>query len=309
MKKLDINDFDHKIIIKVVGVGGGGTAAVNNMINAGVKGVEFITVDSDLSQSLASININLGNKDTNIDSESSAMAADEHCEEILYSLQGSDMVFVIAGMGGATGTGAAPIVAKCAKKIGALTIGVVTCPFSYGDSMQSKHATQGLEDLRRTADNIIVIPNEKVFANLDRSTSFADAFKVVDDVICQGVQSICDLISDSGYVNVDFADIENIIDNSGLASIGIGEAVGTNAPLIALREAISSPLMEIPVCDSKGIIINFMGEASHLNLMELNVAVQSIVGEAHPDANILWGVSVDDNMDDIIRVVVVATNH
>ena len=309
MKKLDINDFDHKIIIKVVGVGGGGTAAVNNMINAGVKGVEFITVDSDLSRSLASLNINLGNKDTNIDSESSAMADDEHCEEILYSLQGSDMVFVIAGMGGATGTGAAPIVAKCAKKIGALTIGVVTCPFSYGDSMQSKHATQGLEDLRRIADNIIVIPNEKVFANLDRSTSFADAFKVVDDVICQGVQSICDLISDSGYVNVDFADIENIIYNSGLASIGIGEAVGTNAPLIALREAISSPLMEIPVCDSKGIIINFMGEASHLNLMELNVAVQSIVGEAHPDANILWGVSVDDNMDDIIRVVVVATNH
>ena len=161
----------------------------------------------------------------------------------------------------------------------------------------------------RVADTVITISNEKAFGKIDRSAYITDAFKEVDNIICQGVQSICDLVSDLGYVNVDFTDIEAIFNNEHcFASIGVGEAVGNNAPLVAIHEAINSPIMEAPLCDSKGIIINFMGEASHLNMMELNKAVQIIVEEAHPEANILWGVSVDDDMADNIRVVVVATS-
>lgn len=333
---IGFEDFAHKVVIKVVGVGGGGIEAVKCMIKAGVKDVEFITVDtgtvcdggietvkrisksdgnyveyidvySSTSNPFASSHIKLGDA-TNFDSESVAKEADEHSEEILYALRGADMVFIVAGMGGVTGNGVAPIVARCAKKLGALTVGVVTCPYSYRESIPSERATRGIENLRRTVDQIIVIPNEKIFGNLDKTTSLADAFKVVDDIICQGVRAICDLVSDAGYVNLDFTDVKSVLSNANLSFIGIGEAVGKNAPVAAIREAIKSPLMEDQLCDSKGIIISFVGNASHLNMMELNEAAQSIAEEAHPEANILWGVSVDDNMGDTIRAVVVATS-
>lgn len=311
---IGFDDFNNKTVIKVVGVGGGGIKAVNSMITAGVKGFEFISVDYDISKSLAFSHVKLGWEETssvviNTDPDSSARDANERSEEILHVLRGANMVFIIVGMGGGTGTGAAPIVAKCAKQIGALTVGVVAYPHLCEGDKTYECARRGIMDLYRVADTIITIPNEKVFGNLDKSASITDALKEVDDIICQGVQSICDLVSDLGYVNVDFIDIETILNNEHcFASIGVGESVGSNAPLVALREAINSPIMEAPLYDSRGIIINFMGEASHLNMMELNEAAQSIVEEVHPEANILWGVSVDDNMGDTIRTVVLATS-
>ena len=311
---IEFDDFNNKIVIKVVGVGGGGIKAVNSMITAGVKGFEFISVDYDISKSLASSHVKLGWRETssvaiNTDQDSSARDADERSEEILYALRGANMVLIVVGMGGGTGTSVAPIVAKCAKQIGALTIGVVAYPNLCEGGKNFERASRGIMDLYRVADTVITISNERVFDNLDKSTSITDAFKEVDDIICQGVQSICDLVSDLGYVNVDFTDIEAILNNEHcFASIGVGESVGSNAPLAVLREALNSPSMEAPLYDSRGIIINFMGEASHLNMMELNEAAQSIVEEVDPEANILWGVSVDDNMGDTIRTVVLATS-
>ncbi|WP_027405707.1 cell division protein FtsZ [Anaerovibrio sp. RM50] len=312
----NFDDYDDKAVIKVVGVGGGGSNAVNCMVNAGVKGVEFIAVNTDsqaLQQSLASTRIQIGGKATRglgagARPEVGAKAAEENREEILEALQGADMVFIAAGMGGGTGTGAAPVVAECAKQVGALTVGVVTRPFSYEGRMRSKRAEAGVEALRQRVDTIITIPNEKVLNIIDKSTSFIDAFKEVDDILRQGVQSISDLINESGYVNLDFADVEAVMSNAGPALMGIGEASGDNAPMAALREAVNSPLLEVSVSGARGVIINFVGETSHLNMMELNEASQSITAEAHPDANIIWGVSVDDTMGDTIRVTVVATN-
>lgn len=284
------------------------------MITAGVKGIEYISVDYDISKSLASSHVKLGLRETgsvviNTYQDFSVWDADERSEEILYALRGANMVLIVVGMGGGTGTSVAPIVAKCAKQIGALTIGVVACPNLCEGGKTYERASRGIMDLYRVADTVITISNEKAFGKIDSSAYITDAFKEVDNIICQGVQSICDLVSDLGYVNVDFTDIEAIFNNEHcFASIGVGEAVGNNAPLVAIREAINSPIMEAPLCESKGLIINFMGEASHLNMMELNEAVQSIVEEAHPEANILWGVSVDDDMADNIRVVVVATS-
>jgi cell division protein FtsZ len=226
----------------------------------------------------------------------------------MAALQGADMVFIAAGMGGGTGTGAAPVVAECAKQVGALTVGVVTRPFSYEGRMRTKRAEAGIAALRQRVDTIITIPNEKVLNIIDRNTSFIDAFREVDDILRQGVQSISDLINESGYVNLDFADVEAVMSNAGPALMGIGEASGDNAPMNALREAVNSPLLEVSVSGARGVIINFVGESSHLNMMELNEASQSITAEAHPDANIIWGVSVDDTMGDSIRVTVVATD-
>lgn len=314
--EFDDLEFDSKAVIKVVGVGGGGSNAINCMVNAGVKGVEFIAVNTDaqaLSESLATTRIQIGEKATRglgagARPEIGAKAAEENRDEIMEALKGANMVFIAAGMGGGTGTGAAPIVAECAKTLGALTVGVVTRPFAYEGRMRQKRAEAGIAELRKHVDTIITIPNEKVLSIIEKTTSFIEAFKAVDDILRQGVQSISDLINDTGYVNLDFADVEAVMHEAGPALMGIGEANGDNAPMTALREAVNSPLLEVSVSGARGVIINFIGEQSHLNMMELNEASQSITKEAHPDANIIWGVSVDDSMGDTVRVTVVATN-
>lgn len=313
-------DFDDKTVIKIVGVGGGGSNAINCMVNAGLKGIEFITVDTDkkaLSQSLNSFRILLtSNPEVSIDSSLSTDADTEICtqkaveyrKEIRGALKGADMVFIVAGMGGDTGTDAALLVAKCAKEVGALTIGVVTRPFTCEGSIRSKRAAVGIEDLRQYADTVITISNDRVLNTIDKTTSFKDAFKEVDNIICQGVQSICDLVNDSGYITLDFADVKTVMGYAGPAFMCIGEASGDDAPVGAIRNAVNSTLMEKPVSGARSIIINFIGELSHLNMMALNEAAQSIVEEAHPDANILWGTSLDETLGDTVRVVVVAAN-
>ena len=313
-------DFDDKTVIKIVGAGGGGINAINCMVNAGLKGVEFITVDTDkkaLSQSLADVRIplistlggGLGNSlPTNADPKIEGQAAKEYRKEIRNAIKGADMVFIVAGMGGDTGTDGAMLVAKCAKEVGALTIGVITHPFTYEGSIRSKRATAGIDNLRQYVDTTIVISDDRVLNTIDKSTSFKDAFKHIDDIIRQGVQSICELVIDCGYINLDFEDVKTVLGNAGPAYMCIGEASGDDAPVVAIRNAVNSTLMEKPVSSARSIIINFIGEPSHLNMMALNEAVQSIVEEAHPDANILWGTSLDETLGDNVRVVVVAAN-
>ena len=313
-------DFDDKTVIKIVGVGGGGSNAINCMVNAGLNGIEFITVDTDkkaLSQSLADVRIplistlggGLGNSlPTNADPKIEGQAAKEYRKEIRNAIKGADMVFIVAGMGGDTGTDGAMLVAKCAKEVGALTIGVVTHPFTYEGSIRSKRATAGIDNLRQYVDTTIVISDDRVLNTIDKSTSFKDAFKHIDDIIRQGVQSICELVIDCGYINLDFEDVKTVLGNAGPAYMCIGEASGDDAPVVAIRNAVNSTLMEKPVSGARSIIINFIGEPSHLNMMALNEAVQSIVEEAHPDANILWGTSLDETLGDTVRVVVVAAN-
>jgi len=313
-------DFDDKTVIKIVGVGGGGSNAINCMVNAGLNGIEFITVDTDkkaLSQSLADVRIplistlggGLGNSlPTNADPKNEGKTAEEYRKEIRDAIKGADMVFIVAGMGGDTGTDGAMLIAKCAKEVGALTIGIVTRPFTYEGSIRSKRATGGINNLRQYADTTIVISGDMVLNTIDKSTSFKDAFKEVNNIICQGVQSICDFVNDSGYINLDFEDVKTVFGNAGPAFMCIGEASGDNAPMVAIRNAVSSPLLEKPVSDARSIIIDFIGEPSHLNMIALNEAAQSIVEESHTDANILWGTSLDEALSDTVRVVVVAAN-
>lgn len=313
-------DFDDKTVIKIVGVGGGGSNAINCMVNAGLKGVEFITVDTDknaLPQYFADVRISListfgggleNNLPTNADPKIEGKDAEEYRKEIRNAIKGADMVFIVAGMGGDTGTDGAMLVAKCAKEVGALTIGVVTHPFTYEGSIRSKRATAGIDNLRQYVDTTIVISDDRVLNTIDKSTSFKDAFKHIDDIIRQGVQSICELVIDCGYINLDFEEVKNVLGNAGPAYMCIGEASGDDAPVVAIRNAVNSTLMEKPVSSARSIIINFIGEPSHLNMMALNEAAQSIVEEAHPDANILWGTSLDETLGDNVRVVVVAAN-
>ena len=309
-------DVKEKVIIKVVGVGGGGNNAVNCMVNSGITGVEFIAVNTDakaLYKSLAATRIQIGVKATRglgagALPEVGAKAAEENRKEIVETLKGADMVFIAAGMGGGTGTGAAPVIAECAKEVGAITVAVVTLPFSYEGRKRIRRAEAGIENLRQWVDIIIIINNDNVLKIIDPSTSFIDAFKEIDGILRQGVQSIYDLINRSGYVNVDFADIEAVMQNGGSALMGIGEASGDDAPLRAIRNAVNSPLLGVSVKGAKGVIINFVGEQSHLNMLELEEASQSIAAEVHQDANIIWGISADDTMGENIRVTVIATD-
>lgn len=289
---------------KVVGVGGGGINAVNCMINAGIRDVEFISVDFAPSTSLASKHITLGSN-----TEECTKAADEHCEEILCALMAADMVIIVAGIGGATGTGAAQVVAKCSKKIGALTIGVVICPFSFEGAERAERAQNGINDLRNVVDSILVIPSEKIFDNLGKSTPLTDKFEEIDNIICHGVQSICDIGNGYSFIGADFGDIEEVIGNNKFAYVGVGEANGSNATLTAVREAINSLFMEVPLCEVKGIIVHFISDSSHLNLLELKKAIMNIENEVHPEANIMTTGALDDAMGDSIRAIVVATSQ
>src|SRR5580765_5588178 len=300
-------------VIKVVGVGGGGCNAVNRMIDAGLKGVEFIAVNTDAQSLLlsdADVKLDIGRTLTRglgagSDPEIGRQAAEEHRAEIEEVLKGADMVFITAGKGGGTGTGGAPLVAEVAKQIGALTVGVVTRPFGFEGRRRSVQADQGIAELKDKVDTIIVIPNERLLQVSDEHTSMLNAFKMVDEVLLQGVQGITDLITTPGLINTDFADVKMIMSNAGSALMGIGYGSGEGRALSAARSAISSPLLEASIEGARGILLNISG-GSDLGLFEVNEAAEVIHGVAHPDANIIFGAVIDDEMGDEVRVTVIA---
>ncbi|MDK2823452.1 MAG: cell division protein FtsZ [Clostridia bacterium] len=308
---VDIHQFAQ---IKVIGVGGGGSNAVNRMIAAGLKGVEFIAVNTDaqaLYLSQAEVKLQIGTKLTRglgagANPEIGKNAAEESRDELIKALKGADMVFVTAGMGGGTGTGAAPIVAEVAKEVGALTVGVVTKPFTFEGRKRSQQAVTGISTLKEKVDTLITIPNDRLLQVVDKNTSINEAFRIADDVLRQGVQGISDLIAVPGLINLDFADVKTIMQNTGSALMGIGTAAGENRAVTAARNAISSPLLETSIEGAKGVLLNITG-GSGLGLFEVNEAAEIIAEAADPEANIIFGAVIDENLDDEIRVTVIAT--
>ena len=301
--------------IKVIGVGGGGSNAVNRMISLGLEGVEFIAVNTDaqaLLTSQAPRRIRIGEKATRglgagARPEKGQEAANESIEEIKKSLEGSDMVFITAGMGGGTGTGAAPIIAACAKELGALTVGVVTRPFTFEGPRRKRNADMGIDNLRRCVDTIITIPNDRLLQVVDKKMPVTKAFSIADDVLRQSVQGISYLITMPGVVNLDFADVQTIMSNSGSALIGIGEASGEKAPVNAAKAAIDSPLLETNIQGARSVLINIMGSEEALTMLEVNEASTTIQEAADADAEIMWGMSVDESLGDTVRVTIIAT--
>ncbi|MEE3452089.1 cell division protein FtsZ [Dialister sp.] len=301
--------------IKVIGVGGGGNNAVNRMIDAQVKGVDFIAVNTErqvLDLSQAEQKIQIGEKQTKglgagAKPEVGEAAAEESRDELAKALSGADMVFVTAGMGGGTGTGAAPVAAQCAREQGSLTIAVVTKPFSFEGKVRAKNAEEGIAKLKQNVDAILVVPNDKLLGFLDKKVTLKDAFRTADDVLRQGIQGITDLITNPGVINLDFADIRTIMSDQGDALMGIGEGTGEDRATDAARAAINSQLLERNIEGAKGIIINITGN-DDLGLFEINAAVSAITEAADPEANIIFGTSVDPNMDgDSIKITVIAT--
>ncbi|ADG82997.1 cell division protein FtsZ [Thermincola potens] len=307
-------ELDQFANIKVIGVGGGGNNAVNRMISAGLKGVEFITVNTDaqaLYLSQAPQKIQIGAKLTKglgagANPEIGQKAAEENREELVQALKGADMVFVTAGMGGGTGTGAAPIVAEVAKEVGALTVGVVTKPFTFEGRKRLTQAEAGINNLKEKVDTLITIPNDRLLQVIDKHTSIVEAFRIADDVLRQGVQGISDLIAVPGLINLDFADVKTIMTDTGSALMGIGIASGENRAAEAAKLAISSPLLETSIEGARGVLLNITGGTS-LGLFEVNEAAEIIAKAADPEANIIFGAVIDDNMQDEVRVTVIAT--
>ena len=306
--------MDGAATIKVIGVGGAGNNAVNRMIEAGIKGVDFIAVNTDrqaLQKSKASAKIQIGEKITRglgagANPDIGAQSAEENKSEIAETLRGADMVFVTAGMGGGTGTGAAPIVAQSAKEMGILTIGVVTKPFTFEGKKRLSQAERGIESLKGKVDALVVIPNDKLLQIIDRKTSINDAFRMADDVLRQGVQGISDLITVTGTVNLDFADVKTIMLNTGMAHMGTGRASGENKAEDAAKEAIQSPLLETSIEGARGVIINITG-GEDLGLQEVNTAAELIQRSVDPEANIIFGTVIDPEMQDEIKITVIAT--
>ncbi len=306
--------MDENAIIKVIGVGGAGNNAVNRMIASGIKGVEFISVNTDrqaLKNSNASTKIQIGEKVTRglgagANPDIGAQSAEENKTEIAESLRGADMVFVTAGMGGGTGTGAAPIVASAAKEMGILTIGVVTKPFTFEGKKRLSQAERGIESLKGKVDALVVIPNDKLLQIIDRKTSMVDAFIMADDVLRQGVQGISDLIANPGLVNLDFADVKTIMLNTGMAHMGIGRATGENRAEDAAKQAIQSPLLETSIEGARGVIINITG-SSNIGLQEINTAAELVQRSVDPEANIIFGTAIDETLEDEIVITVIAT--
>ena len=300
-------------VIKVVGVGGGGCNAVNRMIDAGLKGVEFIAVNTDAQSLLlsdADVKLDIGRQLTRglgagSDPDVGRQAAEEHRAEIEEVLKGADMVFITAGKGGGTGTGAAPVVAEIAKTLGALTIGVVTRPFGFEGRRRSVQAEQGIQKLKEKVDTIIIIPNERLLQVSDAKTTMLNAFRMADEVLLQGVQGISDLITTPGLINTDFADVKMVLTNAGSALMGVGNASGDGRAVAAARGAISSPLLEASVEGARGILMNITGP-SDVGLFEVNEAAEIIHEAAHPDANIIFGAVIDDSLGDEIRITVIA---
>ena len=304
-------ETDQLAKIKVIGVGGGGNNAVNRMIEYGIQGVEFIVANTDLqvlNSSKAKIKLQLGNTGlgAGADPEVGREAAVESKEAITEVLKGADMVFVTCGMGGGTGTGAAPIVAEIAQSLGALTVGIVTKPFSFEGKKRAEHAAAGLEELKQHVDTLIVIPNDRLRDIIDKTTPMLDAFKEVDNVLRLGVQSISDLIAVTGLVNLDFADVKAVMENKGDALIGIGAAIGENRAVEAAKQAVSSPLLETDVRGATDAIINITG-GTNLSLFEVEDAVQVIRESAGTDINTIFGAVINDTLTDEIVVTVIAT--
>ena len=300
-------------VIKVVGVGGGGVNAINRMIEAGLKGVEFIALNTDSQQLIMSdahVKLDIGRKLTRglgagAAPEIGRQAAVDHTEEIEEMLRGADMVFVTAGEGGGTGTGGAPIVAKIAKDLGALTVGVVTKPFTFEGKRRTAQADEGIALLREEVDTLIVIPNDRLLAISDRSISQLEAFRSADQVLLSGVQGITDLITTPGLINLDFADVKSVMSGAGSALMGIGSARGEARATRAAELAISSPLLEASIDGAHGVLLSIAG-GSDIGLFELSEAAELVAQSAHPDANIIFGTVIDDALGDEVRVTVIA---
>ncbi|MDB4866843.1 MAG: ftsZ [Cohnella sp.] len=300
--------------IKVIGVGGGGSNAVNRMIENGVKGVDFITVNTDaqaLQLTKSEQKLQIGDKLTRglgagANPDVGKKAAEESREFILNTLRGSDMVFVTAGMGGGTGTGAAPVIAELAKESGALTVGVVTRPFTFEGRKRSSQAELGIEALKEKVDTLIVIPNDRLLEIVDKKTPILEAFRVADNVLLQAVQGISDLIAVPGLINLDFADVKTIMTERGSALMGIGIATGENRSTEAARKAIMSPLLETSIDGARGVIMNITG-GSNLSLYEVNEAAEIVIAACDPEVNMIFGAIIDDHMRDEIKVTVIAT--
>jgi cell division protein FtsZ len=300
-------------VIKVVGIGGGGVNAVNRMIEVGLKGVEFIAINTDaqaLLMSDADVKLDIGRELTRglgagADPEVGRQAAEDHAEEIEEVIRGADMVFVTAGEGGGTGTGGAPVVARIARELGALTIGVVTKPFTFEGRRRSVQADTGVEELRSEVDTLIVIPNDRLLSISDRSISMLDAFKSADQVLLSGVQGITDLITTPGLINLDFADVKSVMRGAGSALMGIGSARGEGRAIRAAEMAIASPLLEASIDGAYGVLLSIAG-GSDLGLFEISEAAELVASVAHQDANIIYGTVIDDALGDEVRVTVIA---
>ena len=307
-------ETEHFAKIKVVGVGGGGSNAINRMIGAGLQGVDFIAVNTDaqaLFLTKASTKIQIGQDLTKglgagADPDIGKRAAEESQDEVREALKGSDMVFITAGMGGGTGTGAAPVISEIARELGALTVGVVTRPFPFELRKRQSQAEEGIKTLTEKVDTLIVIPNERLLQIADKRTSILDAFHMVDDVLRQGVQGISDLITVPGIINLDFADVKTIMSETGTALMGVGVSSNDTRAAEAAESATTSPLLETTIDGAKGVLINVTG-GENLGLYEINEAADIVSGKADSDAHIIFGAVIDDTMEDEVRVTVIAT--
>jgi cell division protein FtsZ len=300
-------------VIKVVGIGGGGVNAVNRMIEVGLKGVEFIAINTDaqaLLMSDADVKLDVGRDSTRglgagANPEIGKRAAEDHAEEIEAAIKGADMVFVTAGEGGGTGTGGAPVVARIARSLGALTIGVVTRPFKFEGRNRSGQADAGIQSLRDEVDTLIVIPNDRLLSISDPNVSLLDSFRQADQVLHQGVSGITDLITTPGLINLDFADVKSVMSDAGSALMGIGSARGEHRAAVAAESAVSSPLLEASIEGARGVLLSIAG-GSDLGLFEINEAAGLVADAVHPDANIIFGAVIDDALGDEVRVTVIA---
>lgn len=308
------NNFESVVQIKVIGVGGGGGNAVNRMVTSGVQGVEFVSINTDmqaLNHSQATHKIPIGEKITRgkgagANPEIGQRAAEESREQIAESLRGTDMIFVTAGMGGGTGTGAAPVIAQIAREMDILTVGIVTKPFKFEGNRRMKQALEGIEQLAKNVDSLVIIPNESLKKIPNKRITLANAFQEADNVLVHGVSSISDLIKIPAYINLDFADVSAIMKNAGKAHMGVGSATGKDKAELAARAAISSPLMETNINGAHGVIISITSSPD-IGLEEVETASEIITNEAHPDANIIWGVTFNEELDDEMLITVVAT--
>jgi cell division protein FtsZ len=304
----------HQPVIRVVGVGGGGVNAVNRMVEARIPGVEFMAVNTDLQSlqlCMADVTVHIGDELTRglgagADPDLGHRSAFEEQDKIKRLLKGSDMVFVAAGAGGGTGTGAAPVIARLAREVGALTVGIVTKPFSFEGSRRGNQANKGIEDLAAEVDTLIVVPNDRLLEVLDQQTSMVEAFQVADDVLRQGVQGVSDLVTLPALINLDFADVRTIMSEAGRALLGIGMGHGEGRAILAAEKAISSPLLETSMEGARAILLSITGGAD-LSLVEVSEAAKLVGEAAHPDANIIFGANVDEELSDQVWVTVVAT--
>jgi len=300
--------------IKVIGVGGAGTNAVNRMVDSGLRGVDFIAVNTDkqaLAMSKAPIQIQIGEKLTKglgagANPEVGQKAAEESREDIANTIKGSDLVFVTCGMGGGTGTGAAPIIAETAREMGILTIGVVSKPFLFEGRQRMKNAEAGIEKLKANVDTLVVVPNDRLLSVVTKGTTMTDAFKIADDTLRQGIQGISDLIAVPSLINLDFADVRTVMQSRGLAHMGIGIGKGENRMVEAAKQAISSPMLETSIDGARAVLINITG-GPDTSIIDINEAAQLITAAADPEANIIFGAGIDENMGDEVKITVIAT--